>query len=273
MSAPLTNPRADRVRSVAALARRSVREGERLFLAEGPQCVREAVRWRPEVVQTVYVDSSALERPGVAEVSRSAYDAGLEVRETSPEVLGAMCDTATPQGVLAVCRYLDVSMDEAIDTFAGGQAPRAPFGVVLSQVRDPGNAGTVIRGADATAAGAVFLTADSVDLYNPKVVRSTVGSIFHLPICVGEPAGAIIEGLRRAGVATYAADGAGVLSLPTADVSRRHAWVMGNEAWGLPVDVRDACDAVVSVPILGKAESLNLAMAATVCLYASAGVL
>ncbi len=142
--------------------------------------------------------------------------------------------------------------------------------VVLAHVRDPGNAGTVLRGADAVGADAVVLSTASVDVWSPKVVRSTVGSIFHLPIVtdVALPAG--LDQLRAAGVRVLAADGAGERLLDDTDLSAPHAWLMGNEAWGLPSELRAACDEVVRVPIYGHAESLNLAMAATVCLYASA---
>ncbi len=103
------------------------------------------------------------------------------------------------------------------------------------------------------------------------MVRSTAGSLFHLPVVTGLDVAATLQRLRAHGIRTYAADGSGTTLLPDADLTVPHCWVMGNEAWGLDDDVRDACDEVVRVPIHGRAESLNLAMAATVCLYASAG--
>ena len=128
-------------------------------------------------------------------------------------------------------------------------------------------------------ADAVLLTDSSVDIYNPKVVRSTAGSLFHLPVVTGMPVGSLLDRVRAAGLALLAADGSGDRVLGDAAdnldgdlLARPHAWVMGNEAWGLEPEVRAACDAVVRVPIYGKAESLNLAMAATLCLYQSARV-
>jgi len=147
--------------------------------------------------------------------------------------------------------------------------------VILTNVRDPGNAGTVIRSADAAGADAVLLGDSSVDIYNPKVVRSTAGSLFHLPIVTGVPVTALFERVRAAGIALLAADGGGETLLGDVGsdtLAGSHAWVMGNEAWGLEPEVKAACDTVVRVPIYGKAESLNLAMAATLCLYRSAGV-
>jgi RNA methyltransferase, TrmH family len=257
----LTNPRSDRVRSVKALTRRAVREREGLFLAEGPQAVREAVGCRPDVVKDVYVEPQAAVRH--AALLETARAHGLAVHEVSPEVLAAMCDTQAPQGLAAVCRPVHTSLESVLAT-----APRLVS--LLTNVRDPGNAGTVIRGADAAGADAVLVSDASVDVYNPKVVRSTAGSLFHLPLVLGIPVAALLEQVRAAGLTLLAADGAGTQLLDDTDLSRPHAWVMGNEAWGLEPHVRDACDEVVSVPIYGKAESLNLAMAATVCLYASA---
>ena len=195
----------------------------------------------------------------------TAQTAGLSIREVSSEVLCAMCDTKVPQGIVAVCRPIDVDLDVVL-----GLRPRLL--VILTNIRDPGNAGTVIRSADAAGADAVLLSDSSVDIYNTKVVRSTVGSLFHLPIVTGVPIQDLLDRVRRCGLTLLAADGSGQSLLGDVDLARPHAWVIGNEAWGLGSDVLEACDDVVRVPIYGKAESLNLAMAATVFLYASAAV-
>ena len=262
----LTNPRSERVRSVGGLSRRSVRERSGLFLAEGPQAVREAVRHRPDVIEDLYVETSSATAEPWAQILAEADAAGVRVTGVDAAVLAAMSDARTPQGGAAVCRRLDVPLAQVL-----ASAPRLLC--VLAHVRAPGNAGTVLRGADATGADAVIVTQASVDVYNPKVVRSTVGSLFHLPVVLGVPVDEAIAAVSAAGLATYAADGGGDTSTPDADLARPHAWVMGNEAWGLPEDTRSRCDAVVALPIYGAAESLNLAMAATVCLYASAGAL
>ena len=243
-----------------ALSRRAARERTGLFLAEGPQAVREVVAYRPDAVQDLYVEVQAGRH---TEVLEAALGAGLPTREVSHEVLAAMCDTKVPQGIVAVCRPIDVGLDAVI-------AVRPRLLVILTNVRDPGNAGTVIRGADAAGADAVLVSDSSVDIYNPKVVRSTVGSLFHLPIVTGVPIPMLLDRVRDAGLALLAADGSGTSLLGDVDLAGPHAWVMGNEAWGLEPGVSQACDMVVRVPIYGHAESLNLAMAATLCLYASA---
>jgi TrmH family RNA methyltransferase len=264
LSTPLTNPRSDRVKAVRALSRRSVRSRTGRFLAEGPQSVREVVRWRPETVVDLYVTAEAADR--YADIVGAAEQAGLFVHEVTEPVLAAMGDTEQPQGLAAVCRVVPASLDSVL---AAG--PRLL--VLLTNVRDPGNAGTVIRGADAAGADAVLVSESSVDVFGPKVVRSTAGSLFHLPVVTALPVEATIQRLRASGLRVLAADGSGERLLPELDLTTPHAWVMGNEAWGLEARVREQCDEVVRVPIHGKAESLNLAMAATVCLYASAGAL
>lgn len=249
-----------------SLARRQGRARYGQFLAEGPQSVREAVAHRPDLVRDLYLTDAARHRhPGLA---ADAERAGLFVHEVTEPVLAAMADTQTPQGMLAVCDIPTAGLGPVL-------ADRPRLLCVLAAVRDPGNAGTVLRAADAAGADAVLVSADSVDVWSPKVVRAAAGSVFHLPVVTGATPQELVGRLRAAGIRTLAASGSGRTALtdPGLDLGTPHAWVLGNEAWGLPQDVQDACDGVVRVPIHGHAESLNLAMAATVCLYASAGVL
>lgn len=257
----LVSPRSERVRAVGGLGRRAARQRTGRFMVEGPHAVRELLGYAPSKVIDVYVgSSSAWAHPEIAD---SAEQAGATVYECSDEIVALMADAQHPQGVLAVARSIDVTLTEALAGVGNG------FVVVLSNVRDPGNAGTVIRAADAFGAAAVLISDSSVDVYNPKVIRSTVGSLFHLPISVGLPMAEVLDACRQAGLAIYAADGGADTLLDAVDLSGAHAWVMGNEAWGLPQETLDLCDVTVAVPIVGHAESLNLAMAATVCLHTS----
>lgn len=242
-----------------------MRERTDRFVVEGPQGVREAVRYASACVVDIYLTPEAAHRYA-ADIVDPARAAGLYVHEATSEVLSAMADAESPQGVLAVVGRPATDLNAVLSA-----TPRLL--VFLTHVRDPGNAGTVIRAADAAGADAVLVSAASVDVFSPKVVRSTAGSLFHLPVVTDLDVEATLAGLGAHGIRTLAADGAGTTLLPDADLSGPHAWVMGNEAWGLPSEIRAHCDDVIRVPILGKAESLNLAMAATVCLYASAGVM
>ncbi|MFF3064404.1 TrmH family RNA methyltransferase [Oerskovia sp. NPDC057915] len=266
----VSNPRSDRVKAVRALSGRPARSRHQQFLVEGPQGVREAVRHGARLVRDVYVTSSAADR--YAEIVDDALAEGLRVHLTTPDAFEAMSSDA--QGILAVVRTQDLALDDAVSA-----SPRLV--AVLATVRDPGNAGTVIRAADAAGADLVVLAGESVDVHNPKVVRSTAGSLFHVPVVTGVSLVETVDALRAAGLAVLAADGAGDHDLDdlldvagrapaeTPDLARPTAWIFGNEAWGLPPEDRELADAVVSVPIRGQAESLNLATAATVCLYAS----
>jgi len=239
-----------------------VRERTGRFVVEGPQGVREAVRYAGASVRDIYATPEAATRYA-ADMLAPAREAGLWIHEVAPEVLAAMSGTDAPQGVLAVVDVEGATLEEVIS-----RSPRLL--VLLIHVRDPGNAGTVIRAADAAGADAVLVSGGSVDVHAPKVVRSTAGSLFHLPVVTGLDIDGTLARLSAHGIRTYAADGAGATLLPDADLHSPHCWVMGNEAWGLTGDVLRACDDVVRVPIHGRAESLNLAMAATLCLFASA---
>ncbi|RLP06494.1 TrmH family RNA methyltransferase [Propionibacterium australiense] len=252
---PLISGRA--LGSARRLRRRKARAETGLFLAEGAQVVREALRC-PGVVVRLVVDDP--QRHG----ELIPVAAGVEVVRARPEDLRALCDTVTPQGVVAVCRWPRARL-------AAVQNPRLV--VICAQVRDPGNAGTVVRCADAFGADAVVLTRGSVDVTNPKTVRATVGSLFHLPVVTDVDLGETIEWAHAQNMTVLAADGGGV-PLDELDargeLARPTAWLMGNEAWGLPAEHLAAADQVAAVPMWGRAESLNLSTAAAICLYASA---
>ncbi|HEY5229856.1 MAG TPA: RNA methyltransferase [Galbitalea sp.] len=260
----IDNPRSPRVRGVAKLAKRDARSHTGLFLLEGPQAVSEALRFRPELVVELYGTPTALER--YPDIAQAAALADVDVEFVTEEVLDSMADTVTPQGIVAACKQFPTS---AKDLFSGSPKLIA----ILEEVRDPGNAGTIIRAADAAGADGVILTGRSVDLYNPKVVRATTGSLFHLPVAIGAELETVIERAHAAGMQVVAADikGSdlltarrdGILAQPT-------AWLFGNEARGLTDAHYELADQAIAVPIYGAAESMNLATAASVCLYESA---
>jgi TrmH family RNA methyltransferase len=188
--------------------------------------------------------------------------------------LGSLSDSVTPAGLVAVCRFLDVPWGSLVEEGRSPVTRAAELSLVAicADVRDPGNAGTVIRTADAAGADAVVLAGSSVDAYNPKTVRASVGSLFHVPLVVEPDVPAAVAAARAAGLTILAADGAGEIDLDDARelLGRRTAWLFGNEAWGLSPEVAALADHRVRIPIHGRAESLNLSTAAALCLYASA---
>src|SRR5215831_5639779 len=260
----LTSIRSPSVKAARQLAKRALRLRARSFLAEGPQAVREALA-RGGVVSQLFITGAARARH--AELADEAARQGARVQAVSGEVMAELAQTITPQGVLAVCRYVDIPL-----AHLAAAAPRLV--VILASVRDPGNAGTVLRTADAAGADGVIFTGASVDPYNSKCVRATAGSLFHLPLVVDVPVAEAVGAMREAGLRILAADGRATLGLDDPDLAgqlaRPTAWLFGNEAWGLPADLAALADERVAVPIYGRAESLNLAAAAAVCLYASA---
>jgi TrmH family RNA methyltransferase len=246
-----------RVKEARKLARRSFRAEQRLFLADGPKAVEGALSVEGCVVE-VFATPTAAEQ-------HAALLGDAPVTLVDDRALASISDSVTPAGLVAVGRFLDRPLGEVLEG--------ARLVVIAADVRDPGNAGTVIRCADAAGADAVVLAGDAVDLYNPKTIRASVGSVFHLPVALERDPLAAVRAAQAAGLGVLAADMDG-RDLFAADelLAKPTAWLMGNEAWGLPDALREAADEVVSIPIHGKAESLNLATAAAVCLYASARV-
>ncbi|GII34072.1 TrmH family RNA methyltransferase [Planotetraspora mira] len=260
--AELTNIRSPRVKAARRLTKRAFRDRDRAFLAEGPQAVREALTIKDVTVELFATADAEARHP---DIIAAATAAGVPVHRASGEVMADLTQTITPQGILAVCRFVHVPLGEAVP--AG-----ARLVALLAHVRDPGNAGTVLRTADAAGADAVVFTDASVDPYNGKCVRASAGSLFHLPVATGAPVAQAVQQAKDAGLRVLAADGAGTRTLDEVDLARPTAWLFGNEAWGLPPELLALADEVVRVPIYGRAESLNLATAAAVCLYSSARV-
>jgi TrmH family RNA methyltransferase len=262
----VTGPYTERTPRVVAarkLTRRAGREEAGVFLAEGPQAVREALA-RPGAARELFATAEALARH--VDLAAAATATGVPVSEITARAAAALSETSTPQGLVAVCPVLDVPLGEAL---AG-----ARLVAVLADIRDPGNAGTVLRSADAAGADAVVFAGDSVDPYNGKAVRASAGSLFHLPVVRGADLPATLRTARDAGVLVLAADGGGEADLDdladTGGLAGPTAWLFGNEARGLPLDVGALADARVRIPISPRAESLNLAAAAALCLFASA---
>jgi len=251
----ITSPRNPKIAAAVKLHKRAFRDRDQRFLVEGAQVVAEAIAHAPGLETLFYIDE---DEPVVG----AARAARVPVEAVGEDVMRRLTRTVSPQGLVGVSAFVDVPL---------GQLPRDMDCVaVLCAGRDPGNAGTVLRSADAAGADAVVFAGTSVDVYNPKTVRASAGSVFHLPIVRCEAASEAVEALRSRGMAVFATAADGELDLYSLDLSGPAAFLFGNEAWGLPGDVAALADARVRIPIWGKAESLNMAAAATLCLFEAA---
>ncbi|TFV91696.1 RNA methyltransferase [Blastococcus sp. CT_GayMR20] len=254
----LLTERSARIVAARKLTRRAGRDATGLFLAEGRQAVVEALA-DPDAVREVFATEAA------ADAHRELLgSAEVPVRLVTDKAAAGLSETVTPQGLVAVCDFRDVAVESVT-----AAPPR--LAVALAELADPGNAGTILRTADACGAGAVVFGAGSADPYGGKAVRASAGSLFHVDVVRSAPLEDVIEGCRAAGVTVLAADGGGEAALDElgTDLAGPVLWLFGNEARGVPADLAARADARVRIPMRGRAESLNLAAAAAICLYAT----
>jgi len=241
------------------LGRRSSRYDAGEFVVEGPVLVAEAVAAGWEcVAQFVAAEVDGVVAPGV--------DGAGPVFELADGVLERVASTETPQNPIAIVRMSDQGpLDDLLAA--------ASFIVVLDRVSDPGNLGTVLRSAEAAGADLVVLTPGSVDPFNPKVVRSSAGAIFHVPVVTATIQDVASAGIRLVGTTSHGFSGRSAHSYTEADLTGRIGVVMGNEAAGLPDDWNDTAGPIrswVTIPHRGRSESLNVAMATTVIAFEAA---
>lgn len=251
----VTSPENRWVRLVRKLATAQGRDKQQAFIVEGLRSVREAVL--SGATLAILVDKAIWHAKDIFLLVQAAHP--VPVICVATQVFLPLCDTQTPQGVLAVVRKIDVSLDTAL-------SPTPPLVVVSSALQDPGNLGALIRLADAVGAGAFIATRGSVDMYNPKVVRATMGSLLHLPLCRDIDEGLLLAALSRAHYSIVAADTHGEAVYWDGEYRRPLAVVFGNEGSGLTEMWRVRVQ-LVSIPMPGKAESLNVSVAAGVLLY------
>ncbi len=257
----LDNPKSERIKGITRLNQKDARTESGLFLLDGPQGLKELVS-RPNLAREVFATEQAAER--YAQEVGVLERHGVSVTLVSERVMEKLSETKSPQGIVVVVAQLHVELDQAL-------AKKPRLVAVLDQARDPGNAGTILRAADAAGVDLVIFTKDSVDAYNPKLIRSTAGSIFHVSAAIDVEPTDLVAKLKTAGLQVWATamSGESVTNLRT-ELAAPTAWIFGNEAHGVSQGLLTAADRAVSLPIYGQAESLNLAMAASVCLYASA---
>jgi len=252
------------VQAARQLLARKGRRAAGEFLVEGPHAIESALAAGASVRELFLRHDAAADH---AEIAAAAAAQGAVVRLAGERVLDRLTDTVTPQGAVAVVGTPAAGLD---DVLAIG--PRLVC--VLPAVADPGNLGTIVRSADAAGADAVIVGEGSADVWSGKAVRASAGSVFHIPIVTDGAPLDVLPRLRSAGITVIAATADGDDDLDVlvdrGELAAPTAWMFGNEAHGLPEDLRGAADRRVRIPIHGRAESLNLAAAAVLCLYASA---
>lgn len=255
------NPRVQRVRRLAR--RHRARVDERAFVLEGPHVVDAALS-AGVPIEVLFHEAGA-----DAGLLARARAAGVEVHELEPGTLARVTDVVTPQPVVAVAPWCDAPLEAVLAAARAEGGPARPV-VVLLDVRDPGNAGTLLRTGEASGAAGVVVAGHSVDVFNPKCVRASVGALFHLPVALVPDAGEALAGLRSTGLRVIATAASAHLAYDHCDLTGPIALLLGNEAAGLPPEVQSGVDEVVGIPIEGRAESLNVAAAGAVLCFEAA---
>lgn len=240
--------------------KRKVREEDGIYIVEGLRMFVEAPQ---DKVREVYVSESFYKKKR-EELCLDAWGKKLEI--LSDSVYGHVSDTKTPQGVLVVMEQMKYSLEEVI----AGKEGRASLLMVLDNLQDPGNLGTILRAGEAAGVTGVVMSSDCVDIYNPKVIRSTMGSIYRMPFIYVEDLPTVVKMLGEKEIHTYAAHLKGKRSYEEEDFTKGTAFLIGNEGNGLRDEVADAAEIYVKIPMCGEVESLNAAIAASVLMFEAA---
>jgi len=246
------------VQAARKLTRRRWRDREGAFLVEGPRAIIDALEV-PGTVRELFV---ADDDPAAGPVRVTAEAAGVPVLTVTRPVLATLASTTTPQGAVAVANIADASLSDV--------RRRSELVVVLANVRDPGNAGTLVRSAAAAGAGGLVFCNGSVDPWNPKVVRAAAGSLWRIPIARGASLEEAVRSLRAMGLKLVGTAASAARWVYDVDLSGPIAFVMGNEAWGLGEYGADFLDETVAIPLQAGVESLNVAVAGSVTLFEAA---
>lgn len=259
------------VKQAAALGKKArYRKETGLFVVEGPKMFEELP---PERIDRVYVTESFLnaERQKAASEGRDGAGILLEklkkirkVETVTDEVLKAMSDTQTPQGILALARQYQYTLDDVLT--CDGKAHL----MILETLQDPGNLGTILRAGEGAGITGVIMNEESADIYNPKVIRATMGSVFRVPFVYVADLKATLGRLKDSGIRLYAAHLKGVNSYDMEDYTGDIGFLIGNEAKGLSDEIADMADTYVKIPMAGKVESLNAAVASSILMYETA---
>lgn len=243
-------------RIVQLRKKKKARDAEGVFLVEGIRMFREI----PEkLLQEIYISESCEGKEG-KEIRRRASACGIRPELVSDGVFAYLSDTQTPQGILCVVGQLSYSLEEVAD------AP-CPHMLVLDRLQDPGNVGTILRTAEGAGVTGILLDGECADIYNPKTIRSTMGSIFRMPFYYIQDLEEGIRYLKKRGICTYAAHLEGKRAYDEEDYRKPCAFIIGNEGNGLRPEIADLADTYIRIPMAGEVESLNAAIASAVLMF------
>lgn len=252
----ITSVQNNQVKNIIKLNQKAkVRKEQKLFVAEGRKMFQEAPdSW----VEKVYVSENFLEDEKLMErVRRFSWES------VENSVFRQMCDTQTPQGILTVLKQPSYNMEDILKK-------SEPLIMVLEDLQDPGNAGTIIRTGEGAGVDAVFLTRTCVDITNPKVIRATMGSVYRIPFFYVEDVVSLKKKLEGKGIRFFAAHLRGKNSYDQESYQTGTAFLIGNEGKGLTEEAAKAADCLIRIPMCGQVESLNAAMAAGILMYEAA---
>lgn len=249
----ITSTANQQVRQLIQLNRKGkLRDAQDLFVAEGPKMFREASKGR---IKKAYMSESYFEK----QKGDPAFEQ-VEYEVVADSVFRTMCDTQTPQGIVCLIRQYHYTLEELLQR-------ESRLFLVLENLQDPGNLGTIMRTAEGAGAAGVILNRGSVDMYNPKVVRSTMGSIYRVPFLYAQDLREVLKSLKQAGVRSFAARLDGSKAYDRESYEKGAAFLIGNESSGLSKELADCADAYIRIPMEGRLESLNASVAASILLY------
>lgn len=258
----ITSTNNDRVKQVVAYVQKSkARKDGDVFVIEGMKMLREAPVLQ---VREVYVTGRFLEK-ATEEDKEILWRYGAE--EVSDDVMKKMADTQTPQGVLAVVSQYHYTEEEVLEGYNKDDEGAKPLILILENIQDPGNLGTMLRSGEGAGVTGVILSKGSADIYNPKVIRSTMGSIFRMPFIYVENLAEMIKKLSANGINTYAAHLKGTKNYDEFDYTKPTAFLVGNEGNGLTKETADAATEYILIPMKGEVESMNAATSAAILTF------
>ena len=247
------------IKEIKSLHKKKYRNEYKKYFVEGIRSVEEAIRYNSKVEYIVYSES-LLNLNGGSKLYEDILKLDINIIKTTDQVLKTISDTDNPQGIIAVVNMQDSSLEDLVDD-------NKRFFIVLDRIQDPGNMGTIIRTCDAFNVDGVIISEGSVDLYNPKTIRSTMGSIFHIPIILSENILETIDYLRTNNIIIMSTALENSKDVYSVDLNKDIAIIIGNEANGVREELLNVSDANIKIPMGGKAESLNAAIASSIVIY------